>query len=95
MYGCSVLWHLFSNQSQLLVLFAYMANCFRSHVDTNDIFIKSYEIAIGGSYKKQFFEEFVMKRLPKENSDDKLGKSPAIRLKYVKYWPNFIKKMFY
>lgn len=62
MYGCSVLWHLLSNQSQLLVLFAYMANCFRSHVDTNDIFIKSYEIAIGGSYKKQFFEEFVMKK---------------------------------
>lgn len=46
---------------------SYIVNVSRiDSFDTNDIFIKSYEIAIGGSYKKLFFEEFVMKNLPKE-----------------------------
>lgn len=36
--------------------------------DTNDVFIRTYEIAIGsGSYKKLFFEEFVTKNLQKTN----------------------------
>jgi two-component system LytT family response regulator len=30
--------------------------------DNNDIFIKSYEIAIGNSYRDDFFEGFVMKQ---------------------------------
>ena len=35
--------------------------------DTNDIFIRTYEIAIGsGNYKKFFFEEFVTKNLQKD-----------------------------
>lgn len=32
--------------------------------DNNDIFIRTYEIAIGNSYRDGFFEEFVMKRVP-------------------------------
>lgn len=46
---------------------SYIVNISRiDSFDTNDIFIKSYEIAIGGNYKKLFFDEFVMKNLPKE-----------------------------
>lgn len=46
---------------------SYIVNIARiDSFDTNDVFIKSYEIAIGGSYKKQFIEEFVAKNLPKE-----------------------------
>ena len=30
--------------------------------ENNDIFIKSYEIAIGNSYRDDFFEGFVMKQ---------------------------------
>lgn len=46
---------------------SYIVNVSRiDSFDTNDIFIKSYEIAIGGSYKQFFFDEFVMKNLPKE-----------------------------
>ncbi|WP_294550299.1 LytTR family DNA-binding domain-containing protein [uncultured Bacteroides sp.] len=46
---------------------SYIINIARiDSFDTNDVFIKSYEIAIGGSYKKQFIEEFVAKNLPKE-----------------------------
>lgn len=46
---------------------SYIVNISRiDSFDTNDIFIKSYEIGIGGSYKKLFFDEFVMKNLPKE-----------------------------
>lgn len=30
--------------------------------DNNDLFIKSYEIAIGSSYREQFFEEFVTRK---------------------------------
>ena len=30
--------------------------------DNNDIFIKSYEIAIGNSYRDDFFEGFVMRQ---------------------------------
>ncbi|WP_294479662.1 LytTR family DNA-binding domain-containing protein [uncultured Bacteroides sp.] len=39
-----------------------------SHIDSfdsNDIFIKSYEISLGGTYKRLFFEEFVMKKISK------------------------------
>lgn len=42
---------------------SYIVNS--AHIDSfdnNDIFIKSYEIAIGNSYRDDFFEEFVMKR---------------------------------
>lgn len=31
--------------------------------DNNDIFIKTYEIAIGNSYRDEFFEEFVVKQM--------------------------------
>lgn len=47
---------------------SYIVNTSRiDSFDTNDIFIKSYEIGIGGgNYKKTFFEEFVAKNLQKD-----------------------------
>ena len=47
---------------------SYIVNTSRiDSFDTNDIFIKSYEIGIGGgNYKKTFFGEFVAKNLQKD-----------------------------
>ena len=49
--------------SFLRVTKSYIVNT--AHIDSfdnNDIFIKSYEIAIGNSYRDDFFEGFVMKQ---------------------------------
>ena len=46
---------------------SYIVNT--SHIDsfdTNDVYIKTYEIALGGSYKRSFFEEFMPKYQQKE-----------------------------
>ena len=54
---------------------SYIVNTSRiDSFDTNDIFIKSYEIGIGGgNYKKTFFEEFVAKNLQKDQSGSLYG----------------------
>ncbi len=42
---------------------SYIVNtCHIDSFDNNDIFIKSYEIAIGNSYRDTFFEEFVLRK---------------------------------
>lgn len=51
-------------QQFLRVNKSYIINT--SHIDSfdsNDVFIKSYEISLGGTYKKIFFEEFAKKNL--------------------------------
>ena len=46
---------------------SYIVNISRiDSFDTNDIYIKTYEIALGGSYKRSFFEEFMPKYQQKE-----------------------------
>jgi DNA-binding LytR/AlgR family response regulator len=40
--------------------------------DNNDVFIKSYEIAIGNSYRDSFFEGLMGKNRRRENSSRKL-----------------------
>ena len=54
---------LLPKDSFLRVNKSYIVNT--AHIDSfdnNDIFIKSYEIAIGNSYRDDFFEGFVMKQ---------------------------------
>ena len=54
---------LLPKESFLRVNKSYIVNT--AHInsfDNNDIFIKSYEIAIGNSYRDDFFEGFVMKQ---------------------------------
>ena len=54
---------LLPKESFLRVNKSYIVNT--AHIDSfdnNDIFIKSYEIAIGNSYRDDFFEGFVMKQ---------------------------------
>lgn len=42
---------------------SYIVNtCHIDSFDNNDIFIKSYEVAIGNSYRDTFFEEFVLRK---------------------------------
>ena len=55
--------NLLPKDSFLRVNKSYIVNT--AHIDSfdnNDIFIKSYEIAIGNSYRDDFFEGFVMKQ---------------------------------
>lgn len=54
------------HQQFLRVNKSYIINT--NHIDSfdsNDIFIKSYEISLGGTYKRLFFEEFVIKKIKK------------------------------
>lgn len=58
---------LLPSQQFLRVNKSYIINT--AHIDsfdTNDIFIKSYEISLGGTYKRLFIEEFVRKKINKE-----------------------------
>lgn len=54
------------HQQFLRVNKSYIINT--NHIDSfdsNDIFIKSHEISLGGTYKRLFFEEFVIKKIKK------------------------------